>query len=527
MHFKSNHFRAYLPLQTELKEVNTLMQDLKEIILLLLQHGIQPFKGADAKSKLLALWDGIAKGKFSTDEAAAKALYDESFEGSKYRKLKSDLRERLLEAVLEIDGNQKSYSDYQKAYYESHKHWTVVRILTGLNANAAALSVATRLLRQAEKYDFTLLAMDIASYLRTQYGLRESNDKKFREAHEVFERHRKTYDAENHAEALYTTLIVRYVNNRSAQTDVSRLATEYWEQICPFMEEHATYKLQMYGYMIGLMRHTAANDHAQALLACNEAILFFMHRAYEPRVPLQIFYYQRLICNIQLRQFEEGQVSADYCLKIMQEGTFNWFKYRELYLQLSLHTGEFGRAADILDETLHHARFEFLPENVKEIWRIYEAFVQYLVLAGKANGNANKQKFKLAKFINDTPIFSKDKSGINIAIIVVKFLLMLQERRFSQILDEVEAVEQYCYRHLRGDNAQRSYFFLKMLLHIPTSGFDPVLSATKAGRYLQKLKETPLQVANQTHEIEVIPYEMLWDMAIGSLGAAKKVAVAA
>jgi hypothetical protein len=120
------------------------MQDLKEIILLLIQHGIYPLKGADAKSKLLAFWDGIAKGKFSTDEAAAKALYNDIVEGSKCRKLKSDFRDRLLDAVLDIDGNQKNNSDYQKAYYECHKHWTVVRILTGQNANSAALSVATR-----------------------------------------------------------------------------------------------------------------------------------------------------------------------------------------------------------------------------------------------------------------------------------------------------------------------------------------------------------------------------------------------
>jgi hypothetical protein len=497
------------------------MQDLKEIILLLIQHGIHPFKGADAKSKLLAFWDGIAKGRFSTDDAAAKALYNESVESSKYRKLKSDLRDRLLEAVLEIDGNQKSYSDYQKAYYECHKMWTVVRILTGQNANAAAMSVASRLLRQAEKYDFTLLAMDIASYLRTQYGLRESNDRKFRETQELFEKYRQIYEAENQAEVLYTTLIVRYVNNRSAQTDVSNLAGEYWEQVNPLMEQYQTYKLQMYGYMIGLMRHTAANDHAQALLACNEAIKFFKTRIYEPRVPLQIFYYQRLICNIQLRQFEEGQESADFCLRIMQEGTFNWFKYRELYLQLSLHTGQFAQAAKVLDETLVHARFEFLPENVKEIWRIYEAFVHYLILAGKAPARTSSAKFKLAKFINDTPIFSKDKSGINIAIIVVKWLLLLEERRFSQMLDEVEAVEQYCYRHLRGDNAQRSYCFLKMLLYIPTSGFDPIQSAQRAEKYLQKLLETPLQVANQTHEIEVVPYEVLWEIIMESLNAAK------
>ena len=107
------------------------MQDLKEIILVLQQNGINPFKGSDSKSKLRALCEGIGKGKFATDEAAAKALYDEGFEGSKYRKLKSDLRERLLAAVLEIDGSQKTNSDYQKAYYECNRLWIMVRILTG------------------------------------------------------------------------------------------------------------------------------------------------------------------------------------------------------------------------------------------------------------------------------------------------------------------------------------------------------------------------------------------------------------
>jgi hypothetical protein len=498
------------------------MQDLKETIILLEQHGIHPLKGVGPKSKLRALWEGIAKGRFSTDEAAAKALYDGAFEGSKYRKLKSDLREKLIAAVLEIDGHQKNYSDYQKAYYECHRQWAVVRILTGQNANAAALSLASRLLRQAEKYDFTLLAMDISSYLRTQYGLRESNDRRFREMHEVFERYRQIYSAESHAEALYTTLIVRYVNNRSAQPEVSRLASEYWAEVSPLLAQYATYKLQMYGYMIGLIRFTATHDYTNALQVCNEAIHFFKSRAYEPRVPLQIFYYQRLICNVELRQFEEGEVSAEYCLRVMQEGTFNWFKYKELYLKLSLQTQRYVRAAELLIEVLNHSRFEFLPDNVKEIWRIYEAFVHYLVLAGKIDSIGNDQKFKLAKFINETPIFSKDKSGINIAIIVIKFLLLLEEHKYSQILNEVEATEQYCYRHLRGPEVRRSYYFLKMLLYIPTSGFDPILSASRAARYLEKLKETSFNAVDQSHETEVIPYELLWEMALESLLATKK-----
>ena len=36
-------------------------------------------------------------------------------------------------------------------------------------------------------------------------------------------------------------------------------------------------------------------------------------------------------------------------------------------------------------------------------------------------------------------------------------------------------------------------------------------------KYLTQLKKTPLEVANQPHEVEIIPYEILWEMALNSL----------
>ncbi|MCB9332787.1 MAG: hypothetical protein H6574_17075 [Lewinellaceae bacterium] len=493
------------------------MQDIKELVLLLRQHNIHPLKHlvGSADSKLLALYEGIASGKFNSDAEAAAAIYPGKNSSSGYRKLKSDLRERLLGTVFDINTNLGHYSDYQKAYYDCHKLWVMVRFLTGQNANTVALSLATKLLRQSEKFDFTLLCMDIASYLRIQYGLRESNDKRFKEANQLFEYYRNVYNAENLAEELYTDLVVRTVNNRSAQAEVAVMAEEAFARIDPALQEFHTYKLHMYGHMIGLMRYTTVNDHRHALEYCNKAITFFKNRPYEARVPLQIFYYQHLICNIHLRQFEDGKESARQCIKLMEPGTFNWFKYKELYLHLLLHTYQFNEVPEILANALENPRFEFLPDNAKEIWRIYESYVYYLGTTGRMK--PAKQTFKLAKFINETPIFSKDKSGMNIAIIIIKLLILIQNRRFSNLLDEVEATEQYCYRHLRGINTKRSYYFIKMLLQIPLGQFDPGVIEPKAARYLAKLKSIPLQVANQTTEIEIIPYEDLWQFALKSL----------
>ena len=497
------------------------MQDLREIILLLNKHNIHPLKYmgsvGDGKSKMLALYEGIARDKFTSDEIATNVLYETSGDSSSYRKLKSDLREKLLDAVLQINTDMEHYTDYQRAYYNCHKQWVTVRYLTGQNANMAALALANRLLRQAEKYDFTILCMDIASYLRTQYGLRESNDKRFREANQLFEYYQKIYLAESLAEELYTTLIVRVVNNRSPQEEIYSTAVEYYERIEPDLQQHQSYKLNMYGYMIGLMRYTTVSDHVQALLYCEQALQFFQSRPYVAQVPLQIFNYQHLMSNIHLERFDEAIRSAQLYLPLMQEGTFNWFKFKELYLLLLLRIQQYPEAAEVLASAFDHTRFEFLPDNAKELWRIYESYLYYLSKLPKLNFSLKGKTFKLARFINEVPIFSKDKSGMNVAVLIVKFLLLLLEHKYSRMLDEVEAAEQYIYRHLRGANTQRSYFFLKMLLQIPLSSFDAKIAVVRAERFLEKLKAIPLQLANQTHEVEIVPYEDLWQYALDSI----------
>lgn len=496
------------------------MKTLKEVILLLRQHNINPVKtsgkGGDQKSKLVALYNGIAEGAFNSDEEAAYALYGNDSETSAYRKLKFSLFNRLLDHVLQIDIQQSQYSDYQKAYYESHKQWATIRYLIGQNANMAALILAQRLLRQSEKFDFTLLSMDIASYLRVQYGLRESNDKKFRETNRLYEKYHTIYTIECKAEEYYTALVVRTVNSRSASEEVCELAREYYEILELEMKQYNTYKLQMYGYMIGIMYFSLTNDVKNTLRVSREAIAFFNSRPYEPRVPLQIFYYQELMAYVQLNEYELAKESLTRSLELQDEGTFNWFKFKELELMLYLRVRNYQEAGRLLMKVNGHPRFEFLPDNARELWLIYESYISYLQKLGKITGSG-LNRFRLGKFMNEVPIFSRDKAGMNIAIQVIKFLFVLQEKNYNRVFDEVEGLEQYCYRHLRTKNTQRSYLFLKMLLQIPACDFDIPRIQNKVASTLAQLIQIPLQFANQTHEIEIIPYEHLWVFALESI----------
>jgi hypothetical protein len=500
------------------------MKDIQELLYIIRQNNLpllnQNGQPLEQNSLLWRLCEGLEKGQFQTDEDARMALYPDDTSGSKFRQLKSVLKERLFSAVASFDAVSSDFSDYQKAYYQSHRQWLVVKILTGQNANTAAISLANKLLRQALKYEFTMLVMDIASYLSIQYSLREIREDKYLEANALFSKCRATYEAESLAEDLYTHLAARMVNKRTASNEVAQMATEYFARIEPGMRQFDSYRLHLYGNMIGLIRFTALNRHEEALPFCDSVIHFFKQKPYEARVPLQIFYYQKLISHIQLRQFREGEAVVGECLRIVAAGTFNWFKHMELYTQLAFHSGQYERGGQLLMQVMKHPRFQFLPENAVEIWRIFESYGHYLVQLGKIV-KLDRRKFRLHRFLNEMPIFSRDKGGVNIAIVIVKFLFLLCEKRYSELLDEVEATEQYCYRYLSGDNTLRSFNFIKMLLQIPLAQFDEGLIEKRVERYRLKLEETPLQVANQTYEIEIIPYEVLWELALESVRANK------
>ena len=496
------------------------MEDLRELVYLIDMLQLkQPKTKAlllEKGSLMYKLHAGIAKGKFSTDEEAEKFLYPGGGGGGKYRKLKSLFRERLLASVVSLDVETGNLTDYQKAYYRCHRQWHVVKILTAHNANNAAVVLATKLLAQTQQYDFTLLSMDISSYLRFHHGLRGSGSKKFEELHAVFHQQKKIYEAENEAEERYTLLMASYVNSKAADSSIAALAADYYQQIAPWLQLYDSYRLHLYGRLLGLVRFSALHLHEQTLLYCIDCIDFFQKKQYFAKVPLQIFSYQKLICHLQLQQFEEAETAFTYSIQFLEEGTFNWFKQQELRVQLYYHTTQYQAGSALISDIMSHPRFQFQPENVKEIWRIFEAYAAFLDVIGKTKSQQNGQ-FKLSKFVNETPIFSKDKSGLNVAIIIIRFLHLLQQKKYSRLLDEMDGIQQYNYRYIKGPNTARSFIFIKFLLQIANSHFDQKEISKKVELLKNELTKIRASFDRQDYELEIIPYEAVWEMVVEML----------
>jgi len=185
------------------------------------------------------------------------------------------------------------------------------------------------------------------------------------------------------------------------------------------------------------------------------------------------------------------------------------------------HTQNYQEAYEVFQEVYTHRQFKkVLGEANLETWEIFRAYLHLLKdleIINIPDTDTYFKKFRIQKFINEVPVFSKDKQGANIAILVIQIVFSIQQKKYDQMIDRSDAIAKYASRHLKKDDNFRSNVFIKMLLEIPKASFHQAAVERKVGKYLKRLSEVPLEVASQTHSIEVIPYEDLWPMVIGML----------
>lgn len=500
------------------------MKDLLELVQLVTPAKLNnihwgPF--GPKSSKLQTFYDLIVEGKFKEDEEAALHFYAKDKQDPAYQKLRKTLKDRLTSFIFLIDLDAPTYTDRQKAYYECYREWAAAKVLYGKSARIAATSLSRKILKIARKYEFTELRLDICHNLRLYYGTIEGDVKMFQQYNEEFKELTELWLQESLAEELYILLIISFINSKATKKDYQEMAQNHYAQLKPALERFDSHQLHFYGRLIEVAIYSSVNDYVNILKVCDQAIAFFEQKDFNANTALNIFQYERLICYLQLRQFKEAIVTADLCLKHQEEGTFNWFKLYELYFLVHMHSGCYHCAVDKLKMIMEHPVFAKLPENIQETWKIFEAYTYFMEMIGLLVHNDQEghqhKGFRMTKFLNEMQVFSKDKQGMNVPILILEILMAVGKKQYSELIDRLEAIDKYRRRYLNNPDMERTNLFLKMLLQLPKSGFQKEVVLHKTQVYFNNLEAIPIELANQAHEIEILPYEKLWRIVLDQL----------
>jgi hypothetical protein len=459
--------------------------------------------------------------EFQNDDDAAQYFFGTNGKDRNYQILKKRFESNLLSTIFFIDYKENNLRVEQKVYYSLLKEITACKILFVRGVPKLGVDILMRALKKATLYHLTDIAYDASKMLSRYYGNINKNEKEFEYYHNISVCKRQILDAELLSEEYYNRLFLMYRKERINLEQLNKQAQIYYNEIEPLLRKFPYNRLHLTGRLIQLLIIASKRDLKGLLSACNEAIDFFESLEVRFVGSLQIYLQQKALACLQLKQFEEGKTAIIQSIACYNNKNVNWFWDHYAYALLSLHSKDYQKAKLIFIEVNATQGFDKLPQHFMECWRIIEAYLNYLSVTGKIT-NENLKYFRLQKFINEVPVFASDKRVLNIPILVIQILFLLHEAKTSQskqdiAIDRINAIEQYCSRYLRRSNNFRSNCFIKMLLQIPAGHFNKIAVKRKAEEYIKKLYSEEMSFATQSFEIEIVPYEVLWELALESL----------
>lgn len=469
------------------------------------------------KTNANVFYDKILDGSLKTDNEAAEFFFNTSSTSSNYKNLKRALREKIINTLFFIKPNSNN-TDYERAHIYCSKNMFAANTLMFLGANNAGTHLSSKVLAKALEYELIEFIINSSRYLRLHYSIRGGDQEKFDYYNEIHNKHLEIRQAEMLGEEYYCKIILPKVANKSNDESTYKLAMEYYLKLKPYLDRLSSPFLYFIGHYIHVIALMSAYDYEGTIEVCEKAIKFFEDKPFTYKTPLRVFFHNQLVCYTQLKEYEKGKLIVQKSNLLVRKGTFVWFQNNELNLILALHSKNYQEAFVIFENSISQGKFKRMPLTLREQWLIYESYIHFLAMIGLVKIPPNRRRrFKLGRFLNSIPTYSKDKRGLNIPILIVQILFMIVNKEYDKSIDRIEAIEKYCSRYLTNQPNLRSNCFIKMLLQIPISYFHKAGVERRTNKYLQRLNQNPLHISRQPHEIEIIPYEDLWAFVIQSL----------
>ncbi|MEZ5044104.1 MAG: hypothetical protein R2828_29695 [Saprospiraceae bacterium] len=462
----------------------------------------------DRSDRLQELYEAILVDKFETDKDGAIYFFQDNPHADKYfYMLKRRLFDYLSESILFIKPDENS-GEYRQALYDCYKKYATFEILKKQWNRNAANTIGEQLLRKAIKYHLTGIVLTVATSLR--YNASMKGDKKsYRRYNELVKKYREIKNAEDDAEAMFSEMAIDLSTSKSVNKKLVQTIEGFSKELIQLTTKYESYWLHLVSYNVIIYSHQINNRHSQIIKDSQEALTFFRSLPFNaPAGSIFSFTFHLFTAHLKLGNYDQANKACEEAISVTKEGSLNWVILQYYLLISALHAQDFGLAASTLKGFKPHVdKHKAFREKVL----ILEAYVQFFGKIGKCELSASDKRFRLARFLNEVPHFSKDKRGMNINILLIQVLFRLQRREYGKLIDRMESLQAYCYRHLRKDDTFRSNCFIHMILQLEKGSFKKAAVERHAKKYWEKLQSVPLKESTQDLEVEPVKYEYLWD----------------
>lgn len=500
------------------------MDDLKSLVNLVSKQKIKNLDQViwtNQNTKFTELYNIVAQEQVNSDEEASILLYG-SKSNQAYVKLRKRMFDRLLNTVFFIDAKGLKLTSDQVNSIKVFKNYSLIRILNNRNAKDAAVSLAVKTLKISISLELTEISFLVCKYLRRHFAYISLDNKKFKHYRDLAEKLESEFFSLNRIEKYYDEISnVAISKQNMANRDFPKRLETIVSDVYHIQEKYHSKKIQSAGFQIISFSYLVNKEFEKCISVCNQAKSYFKRKNIRVNFYSYVFNNDKFEALISLGRLAEARQVLEENLELVASNAFNWFKIKRMALSLALFEKDYDEAYIICKEVVLNENFKKF-NTINEQWKIRITYIQILVQAGYIDPElvANNPLPKINR--NDTlktmPLYSKDKRGLNITIIVAQLIFLIINKKSIDILDRIDALNRYCSRYLKNNEDLRSNCFLKMISKLPEADFHPIRVERYVEKYKKRLLGTERILSQEISSTEIIAYEVLWDIILDYIG---------
>lgn len=499
------------------------MKNLLEIIKIVTKKKVKKIEIFDDQAlknksgKFNEFYEALSAGQLRNDRDAATLLYECSPQDPKYRQLKSRFRKRLLNTIFFLDINKPSSGNYNRAYFNCNKEWAMVKILLHYGATQTATSMARHILTTAKKYHFSDLIVNCCRILRQQ-AAETGQDKDFHQYNDTIKEFEPILKAELESEELYQLVIINYQKPLTKKNPLQEEIEGISAQLITLSENYKSPIIFYNVYLVWAIKFELNREFDTMLEVCNRAEQYMDDNPnYYQEEKLIAIQNKKMTAYLHKQDYRKGKVNAEKCLNRFPDGSQPWFNFMELYLLLALHTDNYINALAIVNQATDHSGLKKLDQHVREKWAIYVGYVSFFA-AIQGYGAAVKvttssRIFRPSRYFNAPESYPKSHRNYAILLLILEILELANKRNHQELNDKLEKLKHFALRQLNKEEHYRPIQFIRLLQQLKKAEYE-VDQIKNAEKYLSALKEQAFFYRGAISELEIIPYEKLWEIVL-------------
>lgn len=426
-----------------------------------------------------------------------------------FNKLKNELKQALIRYLI---ANPSRSDNKHKALIENcYRDFATYKILLVNSKREVAIEKARTLLPKVQIIELHDLAHTLANDLLFHYSSIDISPGLVKKYGKIREKELEFIKVESFVRGYHSKVGLICNTKDSFTPAIVKDLIEAIEHTQPLLHlgKHHINRLI---YLMIIARYVAEYDYENILNYCEEALCSFPIDHPNIRSLRFLFINNKIPALLALGYPNEAKERAREAGELVEIGSFNWHLALLRRISVCLHAGDYKEAYDLYKA---HTQYPCIYENLSEYWKIIKGYLYFLIGQNHIE-TYEEERFHLGKFLNEVPLYSKDKAGNNINILLLQILIQLQREQFGHIIDRTDSLREYARKYTRNPETKRANIFIKMILKMEKAQFHRSGTETKTKKLLEQLCATPLHLG-QNLAIEIIPYEILWQEILSLL----------